>query len=165
MTFIPYTPAEKETANSYITVQELDDFATIDYSIEKTVIDNMNEEQKQIALINATKIIDTYWQYRGSKYDSKQNLEFPRDFEEEQINYNVKQATAQIAYQLQVNKDVFYSQSSTEQEVKKKKVDTLEVEYYESGKASNFNNKISLFTVNLLERYFLGGNVVSLSRG
>jgi len=151
--FKAYTKVDKETANSYITVDEFIEFQTIDFTLTTLIMPNNEQE---ILLMNATHIIDSYYKYVGSKFDSVQNLEFPRDFEVEAINKDIKRATAQIAYDLYINKEDYLSGGT----VKREKFEGMEVEYFNNSST----DEIKGYTYKLIKKYVDYGQILETWR-
>lgn len=79
----PDTPTE--TANAYISVDELKDYCDgrgIDYSAK-------TDDEIEQAIVRATDYMDGRWTYAGYRYDSDQSTECPRRDVYDSYGYNV----------------------------------------------------------------------------
>ena len=75
----------KLNINSYVTVEEADDYINTHYSdespeYEKWFNSGLSDENKKRALINSTSSIDNLLRFKGAKLNNAQSLQFPRRF-------------------------------------------------------------------------------------
>ena len=122
-------------ANSYVTVQDADDYFVSRGISGWSLLSNLEKEQ---ALIRATDYLEaTYYRaWIGRKETSSQSLSWPRidayydeHFEIFGIPSELKRATYEMAIRASKGELV----SDQEQRIIKEKVDVLEVTYYEHG--------------------------------
>ena len=71
---IPYTQ-DPINCNSYLSI---DEYKALTKEANKNKLDSL-EDGKETLLIQASKIIDNVYRWKGSKTHKEQNLEFPRD--------------------------------------------------------------------------------------
>ena len=118
-------------ANTYVTVAELDDFA----SARGTTLPAI-ESDKEILIIKAMDYVEAYRaRFQGSKVEAAQPVQWPRinveidgfSFPSDEIPIDLKNAQLQAG--LEVNSLDDLSPTQTES-IKKEKVDVLETEYF-----------------------------------
>lgn len=116
-------------ANSYVTVAELDTFASLRGVTLPTL-----EADKEVLLIQGTDYTETFWdRYQGTIVDETQSLQFPRNgvyvngflVASNAIPQSLKNAQMQAA----IESISTTLSPSTGQNIKKEKVDVIEVEY------------------------------------
>jgi hypothetical protein len=125
-------------ANSYI-----DDAYFQAYALSRGVTLPATESERDILLTKAMDYIEGFRsQFEGQKTDSNQDLQFPRtnvyidgvEIGKNTIPVELKKAQAQTAIE-SLSFDLFYVSDGTN--VKKEKLDTLEVEYFQGGSSSS----------------------------
>ena len=108
--------------DSYVTVAEADAYNAIRPSNSTWAA--LSDSEKEQRLVAASDYLDSQYIFTGKKTDPSQPREFPRNGETE-IPTAIKKAVFELALQ-----DSLTSNPSTE--VKREKVDVLEVEYFQS---------------------------------
>ena len=108
--------------DSYVTVAEADEYNAIRPSAQTWAA--LSEPEKEQRLVAASDYLDSQYIFNGKKTDENQPREFPRNGATE-IPTAIKKAVFELALQ-----DSLTSNSSAE--VKREKVDVLEVEYFQS---------------------------------
>ena len=108
--------------DSYVTVAEADAYHAIRPSA--TTWAALTEPEKEQRLVAASDYLDSQYIFTGKKTDPSQPREFPRNGETE-VPMAIKKAVFELALQ-----DSLTSNASAE--VKREKVDVLEVEYFQS---------------------------------
>ena len=103
MDFIASTADTYITANSYLELEAAEPLITGQKN--SAAWTDLSDEQKQSALIFASKYVDGAFVYNGEKTEQSQNLQFPRNGETE-IRISVRMATAVIALKI-ANDDMF----------------------------------------------------------
>lgn len=126
-------------ANSYVTIEFADR-----YCIERNKTEwlKLNLEEKKKLLILATDYVDQYFSWKGKKIKQLQALSFPRKelydsdgYLVEGIPLNLKKAIVEAALLNQSATSLFITKNK-DGNIKRKKVDTLEVEYFVSNSES-----------------------------
>ena len=108
--------------DSYVTVAEADAYNAIRPSAQTWAA--LSDSEKEQRLVAASDYLDSQYIFTGKKTDPNQPREFPRNGATE-IPTAIKKAVFELALQ-----DSLTSNASAE--VKKEKVDVLEVEYFQS---------------------------------
>ena len=108
--------------DSYVTVAEADEYNAIRPSAQTWAA--LSEPEKEQRLVAASDYLDSQYIFNGKKTDENQPREFPRNGETD-VPMAIKKAVFELALQ-----DSLTSNSSAE--VKREKVDVLEVEYFQS---------------------------------
>ena len=108
--------------DSYVTVAEADAYHAIRPSANAWAA--LSEPDKEQRLVAASDYLDSQYIFNGKKTDENQPREFPRNGATE-IPTAIKKAVFELALQ-----DSLTSNASAE--VKREKVDVLEVEYFQS---------------------------------
>ena len=108
--------------DSYVTVAEADAYHAIRPSA--TTWAALSEPEKEQRLVAASDYLDSQYIFNGKKTDENQPREFPRNGETDTPTA-IKKAVFELALQ-----DSLTSNASAE--VKREKVDVLEVEYFQS---------------------------------
>ena len=108
--------------DSYVTVAEADAYNAIRPSAQTWAA--LSESEKEQRLVAASDYLDSQHIFTGKKTDPIQPREFPRNGETD-VPMAIKKAVFELALQ-----DSLTSNSSAE--VKREKVDVLEVEYFQS---------------------------------
>ena len=108
--------------DSYVTVAEADAYHAIRPSANAWAA--LTEPEKERRLVAASDYLDSQYIFNGKKTDENQPREFPRNGSNE-IPTAIKKAVFELALQ-----DSLTSNASAE--VKREKVDVLEVEYFQS---------------------------------
>ena len=128
-----------DDANSYASLEFARNYAlTRGYEDVLSLDDN---ELKKI-LIRGTDYVDHIYKYRGKKCTAQQALSFPRKnlidddgFEIDGIPLNLKKAVVEAAKLVRTQETLFITKNK-DGKVKRKKVDVLETEFFESKDAS-----------------------------
>ena len=108
--------------DSYVTVAEADAYNAIRPSAQTWAA--LSDSEKEQRLVAASDYLDSQYIFTGKKTDPNQPREFPRNGETE-VPMAIKKAVFELALQ-----DSLTSNASAE--VKREKVDVLEVEYFQS---------------------------------
>lgn len=128
--FTPEDGSGSETANSYTDVAYADAFHA---DRGNSAWGAADQTAKETALVRATDYIDANYTFAGTPANDEQALAWPRDiagYDDDIIPTKIKQATcllALTALNSDLNPDIAPNAG-----VKRKKVDVLEVEYFES---------------------------------
>lgn len=141
-------------ANSLASVQDFKDY----YSLRNVNISTLTDEKIEGFLVLGTDYIVQKYDFKGSKLKDTQSLPFPRVINNETIfPTNVKYATILLAFKSQNGSLLADSQ----QQVKKEKVDVLEVEYMDGSSSEVVYNDV----LGYLKPYLSNaGNVYNISR-
>ena len=141
-------------ANSLASVQDFKDY----YSLRNVNISTLTDEKIEGFLVLGTDYIVQKYDFKGSKLKDTQSLPFPRVINNETIfPINVKYATILLAFKSQNGSLLADSQ----QQVKKEKVDVLEVEYMDGSSSEVVYNDV----LGYLKPYLSNaGNVYNISR-
>lgn len=141
-------------ANSLASVQDFKDY----YSLRNVNISTLTDTQIEGFLVLGTDYIVQKYDFIGSKLKDTQSLPFPRVVNNETIfPTNVKYATILLAFKSQNGSLLADSQ----QQVKKEKVDVLEVEYMDGSSSEVVYNDV----LGYLKPYLSNaGNVYNISR-
>lgn len=141
-------------ANSLASVQDFKDY----YSLRNIDISTLTDTQIEGFLVLGTDYIVQKYDFKGSKLKDTQSLPFPRVVNNETIfPTNVKYATILLAYKSQNGSLLADSQ----QQVKKEKVDVLEVEYMDGSSSEVVYNDV----LGYLKPYLSNaGNIYNISR-
>lgn len=141
-------------ANSLASVQDFKDY----YSLRNINISTLTDTQIEGFLVLGTDYIVQKYDFKGSKLKDTQSLPFPRFVNNETIfPNNVKYATILLAFKSQNGSLLADSQ----QQVKKEKVDVLEVEYMDGSSSEVVYNDV----LGYLKPYLSNaGNVYNISR-
>lgn len=124
-----------DDANSYVSLE----FAR-SYSIARGYNDIlvMKDDELKKILIRGTDYVDHIYKYRGTKCTAQQALSFPRKdlvdddgFAIEGIPLNLKKAVVEAA-KLVRTQDTLFITKNKDGNIKRKKVDVLETEFFES---------------------------------
>lgn len=141
-------------ANSLASVQDFKDY----YSLRNIDISTLTDEKIEGFLVLGTDYIVQKYDFKGSKLKDTQSLPFPRVVNNKTIfPTNVKYATILLAFKSQNGSLLADSQ----QQVKKEKVDVLEVEYMDGSNSEVVYNDV----LGYLKPYLSNaGNVYNISR-
>ena len=135
-----------KNANSYVTLEEVDAYQT-----ERNRSDwlALTDEEKKSALIRATQYIDGQFDWKGIRKYDEQFLAFPRvdpracdgfvrDYDMKPVKNiprQLKQAVCEAAYYGYKSTKLLFATYDENGAVKRKKVDTLEVEYFSADES------------------------------
>lgn len=152
--FVYETGEGLPNANSLASVQDFKDY----YSLRNVNISTLTDTQIEGFLVLGTDYIVQKYDFKGSKLKDTQSLPFPRVVNNETIfPNNVKYATILLAYKSQNGSLLADSQ----QQVKKEKVDVLEVEYMDGSSSEVVYNDV----LGYLKPYLSNaGNIYNISR-
>ena len=141
-------------AISLASVQDFKDY----YLLRNVNISTLTDTQIEGFLVLGTDYIVQKYDFKGSKLKDTQSLPFPRVVNNETIfPNNVKYATILLAFKSQNGSLLADSQ----QQVKKEKVDVLEVEYMDGSSSEVVYNDV----LGYLKPYLSNaGNVYNISR-
>ena len=141
-------------ANSLASVQDFKDY----YLLRNVNISTLTDTQIEGFLVLGTDYIVQKYDFKGSRLKDTQSLPFPRVVNNETIfPINVKYATILLAFKSQ-NGNLL---ADSQQQVKKEKVDVLEVEYMDGSSSEVVYNDV----VGYLKPYLSNaGNVYNISR-
>lgn len=141
-------------ANSLASVQDFKDY----YSLRNIDISTLTDTQIEGFLVLGTDYIVQKYDFKGEPLKDTQSLPFPRVVNNETIfPTNVKYATILLAFKSQNGSLLADSQ----QQVKKEKVDVLEVEYMDNSSSEVVYNDV----LGYLKPYLSNaGNVYNISR-
>lgn len=123
------------SANSYVLVAEADDYFSA--SFNRTLWAGSSD--KEALVISASRYLDSYMEWDGSKTDSAQSMEWPREetfdksgaaYPDDIIPMPVKFATFELAYYLLQNGGLSYESSVVEQV----KVGSIAIKFDQSEK-------------------------------
>jgi len=140
MAFLVETGTGITDANSYISVEEADNYFT-DINPQEIWF-TKNTQQRERVLMNGTQFIDNQYSYIGTKASETQGLQWPREdaidnngYEVTGVPKNIKQATCEAA--LRAFDSTLYTDTDTNGATKLTKVDVIEVEYFEGTTSTN----------------------------
>lgn len=141
MIFVPYTEADFEIANSYLSIDDADDIILKQNNSEAW--DILEDEDKKMLLMQSSLAVDGALMYQGAKVSSNQVLKFPRN-ESTKLPQNIKFAVAMMCLDYS-NDDVFKN-------IKREKISKHETEFFSnSDNLSNgaVNSSIIAFLIPL----------------
>ena len=142
--------------DSYVTVAEADAYNAIRPS--QSIWAALSDSEKEQRLVAASDYLDSQYIFTGKKTDPNQPREFPRNGSTE-IPTAIKKAVFELALQ-----DSLTSNASAE--VKREKVDVLEVEYFQSDNgAIRFGYIDGLLRPFLFQSKRIGAIVVGYGNG
>ena len=152
--FVYETGEGLSNANSLASVQDFKDY----YSLRNINISTLTDTQIEGFLVLGTDYIVQKYDFKGSKLKDTQSLPFPRVVNNETIfPVNVKYATILLAFKSQNGSLLADSQ----QQVKKEKVDVLEIEYMDGSSSEVVYNDV----LGYLKPYLSNaGNIYNISR-
>ena len=154
------------TANSYVTLAEADTyFETVP---DSTAWDNKTDDQKNRALISATRSIDSL-NYYGDRCDEDQALKWPRNnYEVDDVELactaipkNIKYAEYELARALANETDAITGNKGTDGTYEEVKLGDIEVKYNtDSQGVGTINNVFDVYPwlQSYLGAYCLGGS-------
>lgn len=122
MIFVPYTEADYEIANSYLSIEDADDIILKQANSEAW--DILEDEDKQMLLMQSSLAVDGAFMYQGAKTSSNQILKFPRN-ESLVLPQNIKFATAMMCLD--------YSNDEVFKNIKREKISKHETEYFSNS--------------------------------
>lgn len=139
-------------ANSYVDL----DFA-LEYCTMKGYSDwlDLSEDEQKIYLIRGTEFVDNYYQWKGIRRYKNQALSFPREdlfdldrYRVDDIPTALKKACIEAAWlNAESGADTLFSTSDENGDVKRQKVDTLEVEYFSKSDSSNGSSSVDYTSI------------------
>ena len=156
---------KSETANSYVTLSESNDY--FDTSPNSSTWTNKTDDQKKRALISATRWIDTLVYY-GDRCDDDQALKFPRtnyqldgvELACTLIPQNIKYAQYELAFALANDTDAIIGSIGTDGNFEEVKLGDLQVKYNTKSQGTgSVNNVFDVYPwlQSYLGAYVLGG--------
>ena len=142
--------------DSYVAVAEADAYHAMRPSRDAWALLTADEKEQQ--LVMASDFLDANYRFKGKKTDESQAREFPRNGQVD-VPVVVKKAVFELALQ-----DSLTSNASAE--VKREKVDVLEVEYFQSDDgAIRFGYIDGLLRPFLLQSKRMGAILVGYGNG
>ena len=156
---------KSQTANSYVTLTEANSyFETVPSS---TTWDDKTVDQKNRALIAATRWIDTFV-YQGDRCDENQALKFPRtNYQVDRVELscstipnNIKYAQYELARALANETDAMTGNTGTDGNIEEVKLGDIEVKYNTASQGTGaINNIMDVYPwlQSYLGAYMLGG--------
>ena len=142
--------------DSYVTVAEADAYNAIRPSNSTWAA--LSDSEKEQRLVSASDYLDSQYIFTGKKTDANQPREFPRNGSTD-IPTAIKKAVFELALQ-----DSLTSNPSAE--VKREKVDVLEVEYFQSDAGSlRFSYIDGLLRPFLFQSKRMGAIIVGYGNG
>ena len=156
---------KSETANSYVTLTEANSyFETVPSS---TTWDDKTVDQKNRALIAATRWIDTFV-YQGDRFDENQALKFPRtNYQVDRVELscstipnNIKYAQYELARALANDTDAITGTTGKDGNFSEVKLGDIEVKYNTASQGTGaINNIMDVYPwlQSYLGAYMLGG--------
>lgn len=131
-----------DNANSYVDL----DFA-LEYCTMKGYSDwlDLTDDEQKIYLIRGTEFVDNYYTWKGVRKYKTQSLSFPREelydldrYRVDGIPVALKKACIEAAWlNAESGTDTLFSTADENGDIKRQKVDSLEVEYFSSSESSN----------------------------
>lgn len=126
-------------------------YCDLDYAIEYCTMKgysdwlNLSEDEQKIYLIRGTEFVDNYFTWKGVRKFLTQSMSFPREniydidhFKVTGIPDKLKKACIEAAWlNATSGADTLFSSKDTNGKIKKQKVDSLEVEYFNSEETSD----------------------------
>lgn len=127
-------------------------YSDLDYAVEYCVMKgydtfiSLSEDEQKVALIRGTDFVDNFFHWKGVSLKGQyQSMSFPREriyddrgYEIKGIPDKLKKACIEAAYlNASSGSDTLYNTTDVNGEVKRQRVDTLEVEYFQSQKTTS----------------------------
>lgn len=137
-----------ENANSYVDLDFALEYCTMKgYSNWK----DLSEEEQKVFLIRGTDFVDNFFIWKGYRRYKTQSLSFPREevfdldgYRVDSIPINLKKACVEAAWlNAESGTDTLFTTKDENGNIKRQKVDSLEVEYF-SKSESNTNKNSSV---------------------
>lgn len=131
-----------ENANSYVDLDFALEYCTMKgYSNWK----NLSEDEQKIFLIRGTDFVDNFFIWKGFKRFKTQSLSFPREelydldgYKVDSIPINLKKACIEASWlNAESGTDTLFSTKDENGNIKRQKVDSLEVEYFSKSESSS----------------------------
>jgi hypothetical protein len=126
----------KSNANTYASLAAADNY--LQDNPHTTAWSDASDEVKTWALLNATRLLDTYMRWEGDRQTETQALEWPRSggknrcstlaIPDDYLPKNVTHACIELAYDL-ITSDKTRPSSTDQSQLAKVKVDTIELTY------------------------------------
>ena len=156
---------KSETANSYVTLSESNDY--FDTSPDSSTWTNKTDDQKKRALISATRWIDTLV-FQGDRCDEDQALKFPRtNYQVDRVELscstipnNIKYAQYELARALANDTGAITGTTGTEGNLSELKMGDIQLKYNtDSQGVGSINNIFDVYPwlQSYLGAYILGG--------
>ena len=156
---------KSETANSYVTLTEANSY--FEPAPESSTWTNKTDDQKNRALIAATRWIDTLVYY-GDRCDNGQALKFPRNnYKVDDVELtcttipnNIKYAQYELARALANDTDAITGNTGTDGNIEEVKLGDIQVKYNTSSQGTgSVNNIMDVYPwlQSYLGAYMLGG--------
>lgn len=127
------------TSNSYVTLAEAETYFETRLNVDDW--DSATDDTKNRALIQATRYLDTYFEWQGDRATTTQALDWGRSdayscdtgelIDSDVIPQQIKNATFEQAFYMMTNID--FGSIAQAGDIKKAKIDVIEVEYFEGG--------------------------------
>ena len=156
---------KSETANSYVTLSESNDY--FDTSPDSSTWTNKTDDQKKRALISATRWIDTLVFY-GDRCDESQALKFPRkNYQVDRVELscstipnNIKYAQYELARALANDTDAITGTTGKDGNFEEVRLGDIQVKYNTASQGTGaINNIMDVYPwlQSYLGAYMLGG--------
>lgn len=131
-----------EDSNSYVTLLEADTYFETRLNVDAW--EAATDDTKNRSLIQATRYLDTYFEWQGSRATDTQALDWGRSnayscetgdlIASDTIPISIKESTYEQAFYMLTNTD--FGSVANAGDIKKAKIDVIEVEYFEGGTVS-----------------------------
>lgn len=133
-------------------------YCNLDYALEYCTMkgytnwQTLSEDEQKIFIIRGTEFVDNFFNWKGVRYRQSQSMAFPRDNLYDEDRYPVigipdklKKACLEAAFlNASSGSDTLFSVKDENGDIKKQKVDSLEVEYF--GNQSNVSSQSVNYT-------------------
>lgn len=132
-------------------ISNANSYCTLDYALEYCTMkgytdwQNLSENEQKIYIIRGTEFVDNFYNWRGIRYRQSQSMAFPRDniydddrYEVVGIPEKLKKACIEAAFlNVSSGANTLFSTKDENGAIKKKKVETLEIEYFGNQQATS----------------------------
>ncbi|MFA6711338.1 MAG: DnaT-like ssDNA-binding protein [Candidatus Caldatribacteriota bacterium] len=153
--------------NSYVSLNEAEEYLSDRYGYATW----QSSEYQEVALISAARLLDTQLSWKYSKTESDQTMQWPRigfdeavfGFDEDTVPQIVKDAQCELAFDIIENggiKPAF----QTQDDIKRIKADTVELEYRSMGMQKLDNSRIPSHIKKMLKPFVSSIGVYRLER-
>jgi len=136
MIFVPHTEENSTVANSYLSVEQAN--LLISKQRGSTTWDNLQTEEKEMVLVQASYAIDAFQSYQYDKTNEEQILKFPRNGVKK-IPLAIEMSVAMIA--IDFSKGV---EASTGQLIKREVISKFTTEYFSPKEADKTNASLDI---------------------
>lgn len=161
--------ASSQSANSYVTVDEVDTFCE-NYGLDSWA--TLSTTDKETAIFRGMAYVEAEFDFKGEKYSYDDPLEWPRVGIYEDVNIypttdllyyqeipkGVKNAVCRAAYEESVSPGIL--QANLTSNIRREKIDVIEVEYFGTEPSRTIYSAIAGFLKGLLK----SANMASIKR-